>query len=168
MAYDSIRDVMSDVEEIVGQFNTVTSVVSGGISAIDSPTALSVAAGMEGVRIDVRTFLREFDTTQVEALPVVDDAAALLQLWRWRGDTRHAVMSLVGQARGLSELAAELVTGSKAKVIVSVQGDTLQRIAARELGDWREWPRLLEANPGVRPGALPSGTSLVIPDKRAN
>jgi nucleoid-associated protein YgaU len=159
-----VLDVIADVEDIASRMTELTSIVED--PDVTEEDALSLRAGLEGVRGDARALLRELDATPEEDLLIVEDGAVLLALWQWRHETRHALVDVIGQTRDVQDLAQEFVGGQRRKVVVSRQGDTLQRIAARELGDWREWPRLLTANPSVGVGALPSGTSLIIPEKR--
>ena len=47
-----------------------------------------------------------------------------------------------------------------------VAGDTLQKIAARELGDASRWRLLLECNPGLDPKRLQAGRELILPELR--
>lgn len=164
MAISSVLDTVSAVETLAVQVDAVLSVASA--VEITDADAQALRAGLGGIRADGRALLRALDRTQEEDLAVVDDGTVLITLWRWRRTTRRDVMALLGTARTIQDLAADLVTGDRRKVVVSHEGDTLQRIAARELGDWREWGRLLQANPGVPAGALPSGTTLVIPARR--
>ncbi|MEQ1494498.1 MAG: LysM domain-containing protein [Novosphingobium sp.] len=167
MAFDSALDAVSEVEALQAQFDIAVAAATAADGAEISPAdALSVVAGLDGVRQDGRAVLADLDTTQEEDILVVQDANVLIQLWLWRRNTRKSMMAALGRCRELSDIAYELVQGKRQKVIVTRQGDTLQRIAARELGDWREWPRILDANPGLAPGDVPSGTSLVIPERR--
>ncbi len=164
MPVASVLDVVESVEDIAGRMAELQTIIED--PELTDEDALTLRAGLDGVRSDSRTLLRELDATPEEDLLLVEDGATLIALWRWRRETRGGLVDLLEQTRTVQDLAAEYVAGAKRKVITSRQGDTLQRIAQRELGDWREWPRLLAANPGISAGALPSGTQLVIPDPR--
>lgn len=50
-----------------------------------------------------------------------------------------------------------------ARLVVVKRGDTLQKIAARELGDSKSWKTLIEWNPGVDPKRLQTGSKLKLP-----
>lgn len=163
MPIESTGDVIERVEDLQARLVAAVGVVG------DAPTDAdlqAVIAGLDGVRADGRALMTDLGLLDEEGLAHVDDGLVTVVLWRWRRATRSALVALVGQALEVQELAEGMLTGDDERVIVTREGDTLQRIASRELGDWREWPRLLAANPAVSAGALPSGTSLVIPPKR--
>jgi len=50
-----------------------------------------------------------------------------------------------------------------ARQVVVKRGDTLQKIAARELGDAKSWKTLVEWNPGLDPKRLQTGAKLKLP-----
>lgn len=164
MPIASVLEVVESVESIAARMAELQAIVED--PDVSEEDAISLRAGLEGVRGDARALLRELDATSEEELLLVEDGELLIRLWGWRHDTRSALVDLLAETRVVQDLARDFVAGAKRKVVVSRQGDTLQRIAQRELGDWRAWDRLLLANPGVSPGALPSGTQIVIPDPR--
>lgn len=164
MPYGSVLEVIADIEEIGARFAEVAGVVDP--TALTHEDAETLRSGMDGIRTDGAVVLTELDATQEETLVVVDDGALFIETWRWRRGTRRALMQMLGKARAVQDAAQQVIEGMKIRVVVTKQGETLQRIASRELGDWREWPRLLAANPGVSAGEVPSGTTLVIPEKR--
>lgn len=45
------------------------------------------------------------------------------------------------------------------------KGDTLWSLARIYLGDPKRWKEIVEANPGLKPEALPIGKTIVIPEK---
>ena len=163
MPIESVDQVIAATAEIEQRMATAASFVA---ETVEDTDALSLAAAVAGVTADSRALLSELDTTAAEDLAPTGDGASVIALWEWRRLTRRSVVLLLGQTRTIADFASDLVAGQRRKVVVTRQGDTLQRIAARELGDWREWPRLLEANPGLSPGQLLSGVSLVIPELR--
>lgn len=164
MPIASVLEVVESVEDIATRMAELQAIVED--PDVTDEDALTLRAGLEGVRGDARSLLRELDATPEEDLLLIEDGAVLLALWGWRRETRGALVDLIAETRAVQDLAQEFVGGQRRKVVTSKQGDTLQRIAQRELGDWREWPRLLQANPSVSAGALPSGTQLIIPEKR--
>lgn len=165
MPIRSVDEVIEASGEIADRMAAAVAFVTPAAS-IEDIDAQSLAATTAGVIGDCRALLAEMDTTIAETLAPTGDPASVIALWEWRRLTRRDVVLLLGEARGIQDLALDLVAGQRRKVVVTRQGDTLQRVAARELGDWREWPRLLAANPDVDPGELPSGLSLVIPERR--
>ena len=52
---------------------------------------------------------------------------------------------------------------SEPRVVVVQKGETLQKIAARELGDSSKWRTLIQWNPGVDPKRLKRGQELKLP-----
>jgi nucleoid-associated protein YgaU len=54
-------------------------------------------------------------------------------------------------------------SNEEARIVVVQKGDTLQKIAARELGDASRWRVLTEWNPGLDPKRLKSGQELRLP-----
>lgn len=49
------------------------------------------------------------------------------------------------------------------RIVVVQKGETLQKIAARELGDANQWRALIQWNPGVNPKRLKLGQELKVP-----
>lgn len=164
MPVESIRDVVEDVEAIGERLTSVLELAE--TPGMTHETAQSIVASLEGIKADARTTITDLDSTQDEDLLIVEDGAILLRLWNWHRDVRRYLLGVIGKADDAQDVADEYVGGQDQKVVFSKQGDTLQRIAARELGSWNEWPRLLQANPGVSVGNLPPGTPLIIPEKR--
>lgn len=53
---------------------------------------------------------------------------------------------------------------SKVKTVTAHKDDTLMKIAARELGDWRRWKEIAELNPGIKnPRKLKPGMKVKVP-----
>lgn len=127
---------------------------------------LQLQAATTGERADVYDLRQELDGAAVADGLAVATGENTLAIWLWERDTRHHLVALDGSLRRCGEVVDLLVSGRTRKQHIVRSGETLQQIAAVELGDWREWPRLLEANPGVAPGALASGLVLTIPEKR--
>ena len=50
---------------------------------------------------------------------------------------------------------------------ITISGESVSRIAARELGDARQWPRIMEAN-GFFDAVVRQATNVVVPDRDAN
>jgi nucleoid-associated protein YgaU len=54
-------------------------------------------------------------------------------------------------------------TSSEPRIVVVQKGETLQKIAARELGDANQWRVLIQWNPGVNPKRLKLGQEIKVP-----
>ncbi len=63
-----------------------------------------------------------------------------------------------------SAVAKEAVTSASSYRVAS--GDSLWRIAERELGDGERWKEIASANPGIDPKRLVAGTTLTLPSGR--
>lgn len=123
----------------------------------------SMAATIGGIR----SFRTDLDATDSATLvATVQNAGRLLQVWSWERETRRAVLDFTAGVLETSSVAASLNAGSDRSTVTTREGETLQSIAQRELGDYAAWPRILDANPGLLPGQLQSGTTLILPEKR--
>ncbi|MCI0347513.1 MAG: LysM peptidoglycan-binding domain-containing protein [Chloroflexi bacterium] len=125
----------------------------------------NLRASLTGYRDDIVDLRAELDDTDVADFQLYEDGAVTIRLWQWERALRHSLVVLAPQVRAAETVATRLVAGRADQVYVSRSGDTLQRIAARFLGDWREWTRIADAN-GLGAGELPSGSTIVIPPRR--
>jgi hypothetical protein len=135
------------------------------VSALDVQQVRYLVATLAGVLQACAQLARDLELTQDLQLIVVPDGRRQIQIWNWRRATRAAVIRTADDARRLFDQVRELDAGRSDRLIYTIEGETLQRVAARELGGFAEWPRLIDANPGVQPGLLPTGTPLVIPPR---
>lgn len=162
----------------VAEFNAATARISAGVRAtfasVDAlvrqgkataQTIRHLRAEIQGYLDDARALRVSLDLVDVEDLQSVDLASDTLALWRWEREVRHTLGSAGYQLRRLWEQLRDLEQGSTRTLHTVRSGDTLQRLAARYLGDWREWTRILDANPDLEAGALTGGQVLVIPQK---
>lgn len=163
-----IADVIADVKDFGVRVEQVAALVQEAIDAsvVTAAQLESIRATTAGLEADIRSLLRELDRRDELDWLVVETGEKVLALWTWRRSTRSSLLALWRIAHQLAVMSRELTGGTRQKVVVVREGETWQSIAARELGAWGEWPRLLAANPTLSPGALASGTSLVIPEKR--
>lgn len=132
----------------------------------DTRTLRNLGAEMQGYLDDIRSARAALDLVHVEQEQLSDSAADTLTLLSWERGLRHALQLASYQLRRLREACQTLEQGSQRTLYIARSGDTLQGVAARKLGSWQEWPRLLEANPTLEPGPLPRGTTIIIPEKR--
>jgi len=164
----TLRALRTSQEAIASGAASAVAAVRSALSS-GSYTAQQVRylrAELQGYLDDARTVRASLDLLEVEGEQVVDDAEDTLHLLRWERESRHALQALGAAIRRAREALETLETGATRTVHLARSGDTLQRIAARYLGDWREWPRLLDANPDLAPGAVVGGTVVVIPERR--
>lgn len=135
---------------------------AGTQTTADIRRALAVltnaAEDIRAVRIDLDAYV----ATDQQLYP---DGAITLALWQWACATRQTLTGLDGGIRKGIDIANELLLGRAQTRYAVRSGDTLQSIAARYLGSWQDWMRLVDAN-GLDPGAtLAAGTVLTIPQR---
>lgn len=133
-------------------------------NAATSRDVRNIRASLTGYRADLATLRVTMDVTDVVDTLIVDTADRRIGLWKWERGLRHNLVVLSGNLLEAETVAEQLELGIKRTVYAVRSGDTLQSIAARELGDWREYKRLAEAN-GIPVGTLEVGQVLVIPAK---
>jgi len=159
-----IRDAAEDVA------TGVAAAIAGIESALTTGTVTAgrlgnLRASLRGHRAEIAAIRGDLDALDVTDYQLYPDAAVTLALWGWERELRHSLVAVAPSVRQAEKIAVRLVSGSARKTVTARAGETLQSIAARELGDWRDWVRLADAN-GLAPGALVAGTQVVIPGKR--
>lgn len=127
-------------------------------------TLQHLLATATGLREDLRLLRVELDAEDVEASDLLDDAQNTLSLWTWERFLRYALVQASGVLTRLEKALASLADGDGRLVHVVRSGETLQTIAARYLGGWGEWWRLVAAN-NLSTAVVEVGTKLVIPEK---
>lgn len=164
----SMRSFTGDVGELVDGVRASLGLAETALLAGTSTSRdlLGLQATLVGYQEDCAAFRADLDATDVTELLVVETGDRVITLWLAERGLRRGLVTLSGKLRESQELVDQLVSGRRRLTHVVRSGDTLQRIAARYLGSWQEWPRLLDANPTISAGSLPSGTVLVIPEKR--
>lgn len=168
MAVASLRTLQASAEAITAGWATTRAAVADALAdgSYTTATIRHLRAEVQWLLDEVRTWRRSADLVDVTDYQHTERADDTWQLLRWEREVRHQLGRLGYQLRRLWETLEKLEQGAKKRLYVVRSGDTLQSIAGRLLGSWEEWPRLLEANPGVAPGAVASGTALVIPERR--
>jgi nucleoid-associated protein YgaU len=125
-----------------------------------------LSATLEGSRADLRALRKEVGALSVPDWQIGESGSDRIHLWRWQVGLRGALLSTGEQARRAQALVTTLLSGAQPRTYTVRSGETLQSIAQKTLGDWKEWTRLLEVN-GLDPAAeLASGSVLIIPEKR--
>lgn len=165
----SIGEVVVRVQGLADGYVAAVAVVADDL-AQNTQTPQQVAnlrASMAGLLGSFRALRKDLDATATAILvQTQNNAARLLQVWTWERETRKAVQDFATGMVETDRTAQGLNEGSDRATITVREGDTLQAIAARELGDFQAWPKILEMNPGLVPGELQSGTTLILPEKR--
>ena len=111
---------------------------------------------MAGLVGEFRAWRRDIDgTDSLSLLLTQQNGARILEIWTWERESRVAVQDFMGTVVEASNTAKGIAGGSDRGTYTTRAGDTLQA-----------WPRILAANPGLLPGALAPGQTLLIPEKR--
>lgn len=163
----SLLDIRDDATDLTtGVAAAILAVQAALASGTQTERQLgNLRASLTGYRADLAEIRTMLDATDVLDFQLYDDGAVTIQLWAWERALRHALIALAPAVRSAEAVAEQLVEGSTRDVYTTRSGDTLQTVAAKFLGDWKEWPRIAAAN-GLAGGAVPSGTRLTIPPRR--
>lgn len=96
----------------------------------------------------------------IEAVEWGDD-----QLFGSRGQLcRQDVVVTLMEQPGDEPTITRVSTAARRDITLARQGDTLERIARRELGDAKKWTTLRRLNPDLKPGKhIPAGQAVVVP-----
>ncbi len=129
------------------------------------PDFRSLQTQIRDCREEIVAIRAVLDPLKVRTALAFFDPVSLIKLWNWRSNLLFDLVRLDSQLRVTLEDVEEILAGTVARIVVSRAGETLQTIAARELGSQEDWRRIADAN-GLTPGPLEPGTSLVIPEKR--
>ncbi len=124
----------------------------------------AVLARVLATRATVLGLRRVLDAADVLHARVGTDPAQAIRLWRWERAVRALLLRLDDRLRALIELLVELDGGRAGRTYAVRTGDTLQGIAATELGDWRRWRELLRAD--LPAGPLAPGTLILLPAEK--
>lgn len=170
MAITGFDQVTERLEPIQLAFETAVAVIDAAIAASGVASVQQLEAlrrTLAGVMDNTRALMDDLDALDPVTLITVPDGSRTIDAWIWQRTTRFAILDVHRLARELDGEAAEQIRGANARIVLVREGDTWQTIAARTLGDWTEWPRLVAANPGASVSAPAIGSTLLIPDPRA-
>lgn len=162
----TIRDLQADVTEIT---DAVGDSLAGLLVALQTGRATTAGvrtsiATMTAAAADLRAVRTTLDATDVEAEQVYDDAAVTLALWGWERGLRWSLASLDARITTGLAVGRELLSGRGETLHTVRLGETMQSIAARYLGDWRQWTTIAAVN-GLDSSPVTVGTVLTIPQR---
>lgn len=167
-AITSLDEVADRYDVIADRFALVSAGVADALTS-DSQTQAQVQAlraDVEGALEELRLLRVDLDGFEATDKLTVTEGSVIIAVWRWQRRVRGALVDVASALHEVARIAADLKGQRQDRIAIVRDGETWQSIAARELGDWNEWPRLLAANPDLAPGALTAGTVLAIPDRR--
>lgn len=168
MAYESIDQVIADVEELVERFD-VAATAAAPLLADERATRRdyqALQATSTGIRADIRSVRAELDP--IDAVDLLDavDGERVIGAWLWQRQTRLGLSRAAAALVELERQVDQVLEGGHQRTVLVRARETWQSIAQRELGDWRAWRQLLAANPAADPAEPTPGTLLVIPEVR--
>lgn len=148
MTLDDLTTLFTDAQALAGSVESTADVT--GLRS-------------EGQRVGARSRALR---TQLDALTLSPaEGAEQLAVCLWDRETRRSLLQVEAAGAALASSLGDVEPGGyqQRRYIVG-QGDTLQSIAQRLLGDWALWTQIVAAN-GLDPGAtLAVGTELIIPE----
>jgi phage baseplate assembly protein W len=152
-------------DDVLAASDAIGAAASALADATGAPTTAQIATArtaIENARADLVDLLGEIDNLRPGHLIAYLQPEAILSATLWRLEARRAALRVIGDADDVLAQLAALLTGGGEVVYVVGEGDTLEDIARRLLGDHRAWVRIAERN-GLSPGQPARGTSLTIP-----
>jgi hypothetical protein len=160
-------EIAAEVEAVAVVVQALGSSLSSSLEAGSASREQlgSLSTSLSSVRSRISTVRTSLDEAEVGDWEVYDDPAVRLSVLSWERGLRRTLVILARVARELEATVTVLVEGARRRTYVVRSVDSLQSIAGRFLGDWREWPRIAELN-GLDPGPLTAGVVLTLPDKR--
>lgn len=126
------------------------------LGQIPESTLNDLRSRLSGAQDTARTLRAELASTDFGADVIPQTGDAVLAAWRWQHDTFRALLELDANIRAAQTAVSALVVVSSKRQVLVRSGDTLQRIAARELGDFRRWEELLSLNTLTPGDVLPA------------
>jgi len=164
----SLKQIAVDTGEVVTQIASLRTDLSAKLlRGTATPRELTyLDTGLRNAHEDLRSVRASLDALTVEDSMVGEHPADLLEAESQARELRRGSLALESRLLESRAVTAEMLAGAALRVVYAQDGDTLQSIAGKELGDWRAWPKLLEANPGLAAGALTPGTQIQIPKPR--
>lgn len=164
MAITSVTDAEVILDTIAEPYLSVLAALR--TSPLETSKAADALVSLQSALTASWGLLRDLAAIDETTLISVQSAENLIGIWLWRRNFRRSVLVMVYEMTRLYERITEYIRGYQIRVVYSRDGDTLQAIAQRELGDWRSWTLLLTQNPGLSPCDLEPGTPIVIPTTR--
>lgn len=164
----SLKQIADDTSAVLAQVSTLRADLSGKLlrGAATARELTYLDTGLRNAHEDLRSVRASLDALVVEDCMVGEHPADLLEAESQARELRRGSLALEARLLESRAVTTEMLAGVALRVVYAQDGDTLQSIAGRELGDWRAWPKLLEANPGLVPGALTPGAQIQIPKPR--
>ena len=153
-----------EVTDALQRIRAVQAAIASATAPLGEAELTSHRAELTSALADLLTLRRQLDREDMaEHLPW-RSARTLLLRWGWERELRHALVTADADARRLQGRIQALLEGARLTRHVVRSGETLQRIAARYLGSWEEWPRIAALN-RLEPGQPAVGTVLQIPGR---
>lgn len=164
MAIETINDAEEQLNDVATPYLEVLSILR--TAPLTVAAAADALVSLQSALETARALLVDLAAVDETTLISVQSAENLILIWVWRREFRRSVLALSYDLARLQERLVEFTRGFQDRIVYVTEGETLQSIAQRELGDFRAWPQLVEQNPGLSPCDLAPGTAIVIPTRR--
>lgn len=168
MAVTSLDQITTAIDSIDARYQISLARILPSLET-DTQTTQQIRgfkADLVGFQQDVRDVRQRLDEIDAVDFLFVVNGERTIGIWKWQRNTRQALIDEAGAFRETFEQTDQLDRGKDAQTIVTHDGDTLQSLAAQHLGSFDEWEKILDANPGLQPGRVAAGLTLVIPQRR--
>ena len=164
MIVTAIQDVVDEMTVIRGGYVVVLERFAEVSPSREN--LANIAEMVEGLLARTTELVRGLAAADEASLVTVLDGKRQIEIWRWRRFMSFQLQLLVASLRDLHQELRDQQEGKTARTITVTEGETLHRIAQRELGNWRQWVEISRANPGIDPFKLQAGDRLKIPGAR--
>jgi len=159
----STTAILDATDRVLTRLETVESSMG---TRLDPQQAAGARTTMQGIAADIKSITDGLAAIDESAVTAVFDGERALAVWRWRRSLRMDLITLLSHVQDLARVLNVYEKGAGESVVVAKEGDTLQSIAASELGSWEDWGALASRNPGLSPDTLAPGTAIIIPARR--
>lgn len=163
----SIRQYAAAGNAIAQEFLFVSSQVATAVRAgsAGKQDLTYLATQLRALREKVRQLRASFDEVDIQTYKGADDPLREVTLWEFEKTYRRRLADMSAALDDAALLAEDLSQGVTQKVIQARDSDTIQSMAADELGDWQRWWDLQQANRDTLPadGSSVAGVIVSVP-----
>lgn len=163
----SIRQYAAAGNAIAREFLFVSEQVNLAIrkGAAGKQDLTYLATQLRALREKVRQVRASFDEVDILDFRGAEDPLREIALWDFEKTYRRRLADMSAALDDAALLAEDLSNGVTQKVIQARDTDTIQSMAAQELGDWQRWWELQQANRDTLPidGSSVAGITVSVP-----